>query len=151
MKKLALVMLLVVVGAGGCRRKATVGSPASGGIGAVAPREAVQRFLAAAKAQDLDAMSVIWGSAAGPARSTMDRPTWEMREIIMMPCLKHDSFRILGEAPATGGDRVFLVELKYRDLTRSASFTSARDVSTQRWYVLAVDLEKLAEICKRKG
>jgi len=146
-RKLAIALLLVL---SACRRQVEVGSPATGTVGAATPREAVQRFMAAAKAQDLEAMSVIWGSAAGPARATMSRETWEMREVVMMSCLKHDSYRVVGEAPAAGGERLLLLELKYQDLTKTTNFTATRESSSGRWFVGAVEMDPIREICSRK-
>src|SRR3954468_22866244 len=60
-KKLAVVLLLV---AASCRRTVTVASPPTAGQpGAVSPRAAIAKFMASAKAQDLQAMALIWGSA----------------------------------------------------------------------------------------
>ena len=105
--------------------------------------------MAAAKAQNLDAMSLVWGSAAGPARSTMDRTTWEQREVIMMTCLRHDSYRVQGEAPAAGGERVLLVELKFGDLTRSTNFYATLGPE-QRWFVRSLDTQALESICLKR-
>lgn len=145
-----MVLLLVAVGAGGCRRQPVRAPATPGEVGGATPRDAVHAFMAAAKAQDLDAMSLVWGSAAGPARATMDRATWEMREVVMMTCLKHDSYRVIGEAPAAGGDRVLLIEIKFKDLTRSTNFTLTRD-NAQRWFVLDGGIESLRDICVRKA
>src|SRR5687767_4207675 len=67
--KLAVVVLLVVAA---CQRKVEVGSvpsanPGPNASGATTAREALQLFLATAKAQDLQAMSNVWGSASGSA------------------------------------------------------------------------------------
>jgi hypothetical protein len=118
--------------------------------GAANPREAVQRFMAAAKAQDLQAMSMIWGSSAGPVRSTMGQQEIEQREVILIGCLKHDSYRILPDSPAAGGERVIPVELKYRDLTRQTNFHAVSGPA-KRWYVRTFDLESLRDICVRKA
>lgn len=146
-----MVLMLVAVGVTGCRRQTVVTSPPVEGVaGAATAREAAQRFMASAKAQDLDAMSLIWGSAAGPARSTMDRRTWEQREVIMMPCLKHDSYRVQGEVPAAGGERVLSVEIRFQDLTRSTNFFVTPGPG-QRWFVRAFDMDALRAICTRKA
>ena len=137
-----MVLLLVM----GCQRQVQVGSPSPSGPGAPAPREALTKFMASAKAQDLEAMADIWGTTAGSARQTMDRETREQREVIMMGCLKHDSYRVLGEAPAAGGERVLAVELTYKTLTRTTNFTLTRGPS-ERWYVKQFDIEALADIC----
>lgn len=147
MKKLAIVLLLV---AAGCRRTVVVGNATTArDPGAPTPREAVDRFMAAAKTQDLQAMSLVWGTNAGPTIETMQKEERDQREIIMMCYLKHDSYRIAGEAPATNGDRVIAAELKFKDLTRSTSFKTTR-VSSNRWFVLGFEMEPLRDICAKK-
>jgi hypothetical protein len=135
----------------GCRRQVQVGSaPGANAPGAATAREALQLFMASAKAQDIQAMSNIWGSSSGPARSTMDKDELEKREIIMMTCLKHDSYHVLGEAPAPGGERVMAAELKYQDLTRSTNFTATRGPES-RWYIRTLELEPLRDLCAKKS
>jgi hypothetical protein len=150
-KKLAILLLLVA--ASSCRRQVVVTSPPAGDAnvpGAATPREAVQRFMAAAKAQDLQAMSMIWGTTAGSARSTMAQQEIEQREVIMIGCLKYDTYRITAEGPAANAERVIAVELKYKDLTRSTNFYVTQGPS-KRWYVRAFDLDSVRDICVRKS
>jgi hypothetical protein len=147
-KKLATVILLVLAG---CRRQVQVGSPPGANApGASTAREALQFFMASAKAQDIQAMSNIWGTSAGPARSTMDHDELEKREIIMMTCLKHDSYHVLGEAPAPAGERVMAAEITYRGLTRSTNFTATRGPNG-RWFLRTLELEPLRDICANKS
>ena len=61
--------------------------------GAVTPQLAVEQFLRAVKATDLQAMSGVWGTKDGPARETMDRTQMEKREVILAGCFAHDSDR----------------------------------------------------------
>src|SRR5687767_5661290 len=141
-KKLAIVLLLVVAG---CRREVKVGSvPDVNAAGAATAREAVQRFLATAKAQDVQAMSNIWGSSAGPARTTMDRTQLEQRAIYMMRCLRHDSYMILTETPAADGERIFGVQLKRGTLTAVSNFTATPGQG--RWFLRQLQLEPLNPI-----
>ena len=147
MKKLAIVLLLV---AAGCRRTVVVGNATTArDPGAPTPREAVDRFMVAAKTQDLQAMSLVWGTNAGPTIETMPKEERDQREIIMMCYLKHDSYRIMGEAPSTEGDRMIAMEVKFKDLTRSTSFKATR-VSSNRWFVARFEMEPLRDICARK-
>jgi len=155
-KKLAIVVLLVFAG---CRRQVQVTSvptatpPTAGAnaTGAATAREAVQLFLATAKAQDLQAMSNIWGSSAGPARTSTeyDAAELEKREIVLMKCLRHDTYSIMGETPAAGGERVFSVELRLGSLTPRSDFTTTQGPAS-RWYVRTFDFEKLQQICQRR-
>jgi len=154
-KKLAIVVLLVFAG---CRRQVQVTStptaitpPASANVtGAATAREAVQLFLATAKAQDLQAMGNIWGSAAGPARATIgDQERVEKHLIVLMKCLRHDTYSIMGETPAAGGERVFNVELRLGSLPLRSDFTTTQGPAS-RWYVRTFDFEKLQQICQRR-
>jgi hypothetical protein len=147
LKKLAIVLLLV---AAGCRRTVVVGSATTvNDPGAPTPREAVDRFMAAASAQDLQAMSLVWGTAAGPTISTMDKEERDKREIIMLCFLKHDRYQILGEAPGPEGERVFAMEVTFKGLTRSTTFKSVRGPSN-RWYVREFDNNALRDICAKR-
>jgi len=146
-KKLAIVLLLV---AAGCRRTVVVGNATTvKDPGAPTPREAVDRFMAAAKTQDLQAMSLVWGTNAGPTIETMGKEERDQREIIMMCYLKHDSYRIMGEAPSTDGDRVIAMEVKFKDLTRSTTFKATK-AQSNRWFVRQFDNDALRDICAKK-
>lgn len=152
MKRLAIVLLLV---AAACHRKVIVGSPTTAPVppgtpGAATPHAAVDRFMAAVKAQNLDELSLVWGTTSGPVRQTMKREEWEMREVTIMGCLKHDSYRVAAEGPAAGGERVLSVELKYQDLTPSTNFSTTRDGSG-RWFVKSVDMEPVRQVCARRA
>jgi hypothetical protein len=149
-----LVGVLLLVS--GCRRKVSVGSPPptqpgavlTAGAGGATAREAVEKFMLAARQGDLDAMSQIWGSPAGPARATMNRQEWEMREVVFMRCLRHDTWRVLGESPAAGGERLMNVEIKFRDLTRSTNFYAVMGPQ-QRWFIRMFEMDALQSICQR--
>jgi hypothetical protein len=155
-RRLSIVFMLVVAGVGACRRQVVVSSPppgqqapaVSGAPGGATAREAAEKFLGAARVGDLDAMSLVWGTSAGPVRSTMSRQEWEMREVVFMRCLRHDSWRIASESPAVGGERLMMVEIKWKDLTRSTSFYAVQ-AQDQRWYVRQFDMTTLETICQR--
>ena len=147
MKKLAIVLLLV---AAGCRRTVVVGSATTvSDPGAPTAREAVDRFMAAAKTQDLQALSLVWGTNAGPTIATMPKEERDQREIIMMCYLKHDSYRIVNETQAPDGDRVFAMDVKFKDLTRSTTFKTTK-AQPNRWFVLKFDNDALRDICAKK-
>ena len=61
---------------------ATIHSTA-GQTGAATPKGAVSDFLNAVNAQDIQAMSVIFGTSKGPSRDNMDRTELEKRLIIL--------------------------------------------------------------------
>jgi hypothetical protein len=136
-KKLATVLLLVV---SACHRQT------AGISGAPNARVALDMFMSASKAGDLDAMGRIWGSAQGPSIATMDRTTREQREVIMMRCVKHDRYTVLQEATSAGRERTIVVELRYKDLTASTNFI-ATEGPGGKWYVKDFQLKDLERIC----
>jgi hypothetical protein len=145
-RKLALALLVVAACRTSPSREAT--TSAAPMPGAPAPRAAVESFLAAVRAQDLQAMSLVWGSSRGPARDIIDdRAELEKRELVMQCYLNHDKYRILNDVPGDGGARVFRVELVKGDLTRATDFRTVRGPS-DRWYVLEADLNPVTDLCK---
>ena len=151
MRKL-LIGLLVAIGACTTTRTTTVPAtttptPTTATAGQQSPREALASFLAAANAQDLQAMSGVWGDKDGSVRSSakMGREEIEKREIIMMCYLKHDKYRVVSDNPAVDNERVLGVELTKGRLARTANFNMATD--GKRWYVRSADLEALRDLC----
>ncbi|HEX2781262.1 MAG TPA: hypothetical protein VHM30_17305, partial [Gemmatimonadaceae bacterium] len=60
---------------------------ARGGVdqpGAPTAALAIDRFLGAAKAQDLQQLALVWGTTKGPARDVVDQSQIERRELIMI-------------------------------------------------------------------
>lgn len=116
-------------------------------IGATSPDAAVQGYLRAVEKQDLQAISAMWGTSEGSVLVTKAIPREEMerRELIILCYLKHDSFRVLGDAPAPQGKRVVATELKRGGLTRSTNFYVVQGPAS-RWFVENVDLEPLRDL-----
>jgi hypothetical protein len=114
--------------------------------GAADAPSAVRTFMGAAKQQDLQALGGIWGDANGPARDAISREELEKRELIMLKCLRHDRYDIVGDAPSAGGSRVLVVALTYKGISQSTNFTTIRGPAN-RWYVEKFDLEPLQKIC----
>jgi len=126
-------------------------TPGTGSVsGATDALSAVKGFMAAAKQQDLQAIGGIWGDADGPARERFSREELEKRELIMMRCLRHDRYDIVGDAPNPGGARSIVVSLSLGELTRSANFEVVR-APTNRWYVHAFDMAALQDICSHRA
>jgi hypothetical protein len=146
-KKLAIVLLLVGTA---CRHQVTVVptnvTPVSRPAGGVTPRDALQQFMAAAKAQDLQAMSLVWGTKDGPAAASMDRTSLEQREVILDCYLKHDTYRIITETPAASDERVMDTELTFKNLTRHTNFYLTPGPQG-RWYVRSFDADALRDLC----
>jgi hypothetical protein len=155
-RKLAIVLLLVMVG---CKRQVSVTTAPSSAAtanpnatGAATHRDALARFMQAAKVQDVQAMSNVWGTTRGPARNDrtyMSVEAMEQRIIYMMRCLRHDSYAILGETPATGDKRIFSVQIKYGPLTVVTDFTTTPGPEG-RFYLESLDLPKMNTICSAK-
>lgn len=125
---------------------ATNRAPSGHVSGAVSPRLAVEQFLKAAKATDIQAMSAVFGTKAGPARETMDRTELEKRQVILACFFTHDSYRILGEAAGIGGHREVRVELKKGNVTRQPMFYTIQGPA-QRWYVDNMDIASVRDFC----
>ena len=128
------------------------GSVGGGGnqmTGAASSHLAVEQFLAAARAQDLQAFSAIWGSERGPARDVVDRSQLEKRELTMMCYLTHDRFEISGDVTPKPGEHDYTLELTRGTQTRETKMTTVQGPA-ERWYVLDVQLAPLQDLCSQK-
>ena len=155
MKKLAIAVL-IVLSATACRRQAVVSSvptqtpaqtpPASNVPGGATAQEALAKFLAGTRAQDIQAVANVWGTKAGGAaatdRSYVPADEMERRVIIMIRCARNDSWTIRGELPLPDGDRQFTVELKYKNLTGVTDFVAVQGPQS-RWYIREYDVAKM--------
>lgn len=138
-----VVIGLVLLAA--CRSAGTPvsgGSASSGSGGAGTPRAAVEQFLAAAKAQDMQALSNVWGDKDGLLRDKIGRPELERRSLISLCLLKHDQSRIADPTTGLDGGRIFNVDLTQGNLEASIPFTVVQGRSA-RWYVQNFDLTAL--------
>ncbi len=144
MRKLILGLLLAATACGG----ATTVVPAP--PAPIGPRPALDAFLAAIRAQDLQAMSSAWGDKEGPVRDNkkLSRDEVEHRELIMMCYFRHDRYRVLGDQPTTGGERVMQVQLTKGTLSRTTNFFLAD--AGDRWYVRTAEMEPVKDLCAQK-
>lgn len=117
--------------------------------GAASSHLAVEQFLAAARAQDLQAFSAIWGSERGPARDVVDRSQLEKRELTMMCYLTHDRFEISGDVTPKPGEHDYTLELTRGTQTRETKMTTVQGPA-ERWYVLDVQLAPLQDLCSQR-
>ena len=115
--------------------------------GAASPKAAVQAFLEAARAEDLQAMSAVWGTEKGPARDQLDAAQFEKRELILICHFKADSDRIVSEGPSERGERMLKVQLTKRGRTRETRFYTVQGPS-ERWYVVNANLDEVKEFCR---
>ncbi|MFL5525767.1 MAG: hypothetical protein ACJ8AB_11580 [Gemmatimonadaceae bacterium] len=143
-RKIACLFLLAA-----CSSATTAGNsgPLTGGASA---QLAVDQFLRAVNAKDLQAMSTVFGTSKGPARETMERTELEKREIILACYFTHDSARILGETGGTQGHRDVRVELRKGNLTRQSTFYTIKGPGG-RWYVDNMDIAAVRDFCGNPG
>ena len=137
--------VVIILGAAACSKTPAPGVALTG---AAAPRLAVEQFLAAVKAQDLQAISVVWGTSKGPARDQMERTELERREIIMQGCYAHDRYRIVEEGPSTAGERFVKLEISRGRQSATPTFAVVKGPS-DRWYVRDAGISAMSVLCKR--
>jgi hypothetical protein len=123
-------------------------APGSSLAGAPTAREAATGFLNAAKAQDLQAMSAVWGTEQGPARDRLERTDLEKRLVIMQACYDHDRYQIVSESPRPNSANLIRVTLSRGRLSRTASFLTVRGPSN-RYYVKDADYNAVRDFCAR--
>ena len=151
MKRTILLLLAITA----CRSSSPSSAPSPSGSvapvanlpGAAAPRQAVERFLGAAKSQDLQEMAIAWGTEKGPARDQFERTELEKRLIVMQGCYDGDRHRILDENPGENGKRVLRVELTKGAVTKTPRFTTVKGPS-ERWYVEDADFPAVTSLCR---
>lgn len=162
MKRVALVLLVVVAcrtvpvsGGGspmgsGARAGGLAGAAATDG--APSARLAVDRFLEAAREQDLATIGTLFGDESGPARTRDDVRAFERREVIMVCALRHDNARVTEGAASVGGKVLFNVELVQGMLQATTKFTVVRGPAG-RWFVSEFDIVTLQNkgFCRNAG
>ena len=156
---LTIASVTLVVACATSPSKATASSaplpavaPSGNTTGAADAKGAVLAFLDAAKNQDLQALSSVWGSTEGSVRDTgaIPREELEKRELVMLCYLTHDTHQILSEAPAANNERVIAAQLRRGTLARTANFYAVAGPGG-RWYVRQFDMEPLTDFCRAKG
>ncbi len=127
----------------------TVRGDAPDAVGAATGKAAVEGFLRAVKAQDLQTMSGIWGTTKGAAREQMKRDDLEKRLIIMQCTLTHDTWAFSEDRPRlqTGGRQEFQVELSQAQRRAKTSILTVVGPGN-RWFVEDINLLPLKEFCR---
>jgi hypothetical protein len=128
--------------------KTDTSRPVDGQTGAATARAAVSEFLDAVKAQDIQAMSVIFGTSRGPSRDNIERSELEKRLVILQCYFSHDKYRIVDETPGDGGHRVITVELTRGSNIRTPKFYAVAGPSN-RWYVDNMEIAAVRDFCRR--
>lgn len=124
-------------------------APLTGQLGAANARGAVESFLAAAKAQDLRGMSMVWGNDKGPTADRIKRDELEKRLIVLQCLLTHDKWEFAEERArlVTGGRQEYMVTLHQRQLKGSSKFTTVAGPGG-RWFVEDLTLDGLKDFCR---
>jgi hypothetical protein len=148
-KRTILLLLLLTAACRSTTPTPAPGSPAAANLpGAAGPRQAVERFLGAARSQDLQEMAIAWGTSKGPARDQFERSELEKRLIVMQGCYDGDKHRIVDEVAGENGKRILRVELSKGALTKTPRFTTVKGPS-DRWYVEDADFAAVTALCRR--
>lgn len=150
-KLIAIVGLAAFTAVSACHQApaSSVTRIAPTGTGAPDAVTAVRSFMNAVERSDLTAMGNVFGTVDGPASASIPKEELEKREAIMICHLKHDSYNVLAEAPDPGGGHRLVVQVSYQGITRSSDILAVR-AADGRWYVQAVNLVPLEDICKRR-
>jgi hypothetical protein len=118
--------------------------------GGTSARAAVQEFLDAVKSQDIQAMSVLFGTSHGPARDNMNREELEKRLVILQCYFNHDKARFVSENPGDQGHRVVQFELTRGQVTRTPAFYSIQGPGG-RWYVDNMEIAAVRDFCRNSN
>ena len=147
MKKLLIGLLLLAACKTSTTEMPATTTPVSAVTGA---RPALDAFLAAIRAKDLQALGAAWGDKNGAIRDSkrISRDELEKRELVLMCYFNHDSYKVLNEAPATNGERVMTVSLTRGTLTRTTDFFLTS--GSERWYVRTANMEPVRDLCSKK-
>ena len=150
MKKLLIGLMLLA----GCQTRTVVEQPVNTNTTNVSvasgARPALDAFLAAIRAKDLQALGANWGDKNGAIRDSkrISRDELEKRELVLMCYFNHDSYTVLNDEPVAGGERKMTVRLTRGTLARTTDFflTGAAD----RWYVRTANMEPVRDLCSKK-
>ena len=158
MRKIVGSVLVVVaaVGLPSCRSAApaAVRSSAAGAVatgdGATSAAAAITSFLQAARVTEVSAMARLFGTTNGPITEREGSVEVEKRMRALACYLSHDGARIVEELPGVGAGRAVTVELRQRELSRRARFTTVPG-PRGRWFVESFDINALSDFCRPTG
>jgi len=128
------LVIVVALAASACRPGAVNPAEGTSQTGAPSPRGAVEGYLAAVRAQDLQALGAMWGDSRGSARGFVDREQFDRRVFLLQCITSHDRYRILAGPVERADTMMFEVELTKGDKTAR---TTAKTIQgpAARWYV----------------
>jgi hypothetical protein len=152
----SVLVVVAALGLPACRSAApaVVSSSASGAVvtgdGATSGAAAITAFLAAARVPEVGAMARLFGTTNGPITEREGSAPVEKRMRALACYLTHDDARIIEDLPGVGAGRAVTVELRQRELTRRARFTTVPG-PRGRWFVESFDINALADFCRPTG
>jgi hypothetical protein len=113
-------------------------------------RPALDAFLAAIRAKDLQALGANWGDKNGAIRDSkrISRDELEKRELVLMCYFSHDSYTVLSDDPAANGERKMTVRLTRGTLSRTTDFFLTG--GAERWYVRTANMDPVRDLCSKK-
>ena len=148
MKKLLIGFMLLSA----CATRTVVEQPVNTTNVSVASgaRPALDAFLAAIRAKDLQALGANWGDKNGAIRDSkrISRDELEKRELVLMCYFSHDSYTVLSDDPAANGERKMTVRLTRGTLSRTTDFFLTG--GAERWYVRTANMEPVRDLCSKK-
>ena len=110
----------------------------------------MHQFLSAARAEDLQAMSAVWGNEDGPVRDRVDRKELEQRLLIIACHLRHDDAQIGVAQRAPEGRTLLRADLTQGTKTAAVNFLTIRNTKSGRWFVDDIDLRPVREFCSSR-
>lgn len=135
----SLILVTLSASVLSCSKSGTTTQPAPSD-----PDAAVVSFLSAVRAEDVDAMGRLWGTADGPAADWMDSGELERRLTVMRVYLQHEEYSVVAGVrdPTVSlreGERLVSVRISRNGCTPIVPFT----VTPYRggWLVRDVKLE----------
>lgn len=117
--------------------------------GAPTPKAAVDQFMLAVRAQDIQALTTVWGNSKGPARDQFPAEEINMRRQLMFCYFNHDSYTVTGQTAVSGKKSVVLADIKKGTMVRTAEFVVEKGPSN-RWYASVIDVTPLKDLCQPK-
>ena len=138
MKRIALLLVLAVAAC----KTVPVRETSTTMTGGANARDAVDRFLAGARAGDIQALGAVFGNDQGPLREHADRAMVERQLLIQLQCLRHDKAVISAPVGGAAGTEIFSVDMTQGTLTASPHFTVVRGPAN-RWYVEVFEIVAL--------
>ena len=146
MKKLLIGFLLLVA----CTTRTTELPSTKPGPVVTGARPALDAFLGAIRSKDLQALGANWGDKDGPIRDSkrISRDELEKRELLLMCYFGHDSYTVLNDEAAAGGERKMTVRLTKGTISRTTDFLIAS--APERWYVRSGNVEPVRDLCSRR-